>query len=189
MFLPLSDRAQRILVNILPVPPPWGSWATLALYHCHHHSARGGLVETPLVTCWHQFQRCARWIRKRPLVVFTFQEAKCFSNQKQKDLAQAGQTLPSLSGKDYKTFTCLQTQMYFPLDLTSLSYCKPSYPDLLPWKLVAEPCSVLYPEYDWEWRQAKQRAPVSEEQGWFYSCVYVGGLSTTGYGCFLCLFT
>lgn len=83
-------------------PSPQGSWATVALCHCHHYSAQGGPVDTPFVACLRQLWGCARWIKKWPLIVFTFQEAKCFSNQKQKDLAQADQAHISVKGETVK---------------------------------------------------------------------------------------
>lgn len=49
-FLPLPDRAQDTYEHP-SAPSPWGSWATLALRHCYHYSAQGGLVEAPFVTC------------------------------------------------------------------------------------------------------------------------------------------
>lgn len=49
-FLPLPDRAQATYEHP-SAPSPWGSWATLALHHCYHYSAQGGLVEAPFVAC------------------------------------------------------------------------------------------------------------------------------------------
>lgn len=147
----------------------------------------GRLVETPVVTCWRQFQGCARWIKKRPLVAFTFQEAKCFSNQKQKDLAQAGQTLISVK----EGATQLSLSPPDPDVFPTASYLPPCHMVSLPFLIFLETLWLallsLHPECDWGWRQAKQRAPVSEKPGSFSLRGCVSGLLPSGSGCFPCL--
>jgi hypothetical protein len=39
-----------------------------------------------------------KWILKRHLIILTFQEAKCFSKQKQKDLVEGDQAHISVQG-------------------------------------------------------------------------------------------
>lgn len=118
LFLTVPRRSLWTSFLSPPPPTPEDAGAPWALYLCHHSLAQGGLVATPTVAYWRQIWGCARWIKKKPLIVFTFQEAKCFSNQKQKDLAQAGQAHISVKGETAKLWLSLQALVHFPRGLT-----------------------------------------------------------------------
>lgn len=80
----------RIPVNILPLSPlgilGHTGPASLPSLLCPERPGRNSFV-----AFWSQSQGCLRWIKNSPLIVFTFQEVKCFSNQKQRYLTQVGQ--------------------------------------------------------------------------------------------------
>ena len=164
-FLFLTEPRRSLWTS--PLPPPRGCWGTLGLYLCHHYSILGGLVETPFVAYWPRLWGCARWIKKKPLIVFTFQEVKCFSNQKQKDFAQAGQACISVKGET--------TELCLPRPLCISPWVSLPPPHHV-WNL---PFLIFLQETFWPGpalscthsvvgvKAARQGAPVCEEQGWF----------------------
>lgn len=87
-----------------------------SLLHCHHDMVQEGPGETPFVLCGCQHWGC------------TFQDAKCFPNQKQKDLVRWVGIHISVKGETANLSLSLQAFMCVLKDFTSMSGFKPSYP-------------------------------------------------------------